>query len=97
MNITKNTRKSFNAALVAVLESTPAEWPQAVIYAENLDGEMRFDAANAPAMPGNATVWMYVEPDSFGELIGDAQDDADGIEANCYEQAVMDIEMALED
>lgn len=91
MNITENTRKSFNAALVAVLTADSDSWPQPVIYADCKAAEICFGACNRPAMPEDAVVWMYVEPDAFGELSGCAQDDADGIEANMYDQAVLDI------
>jgi len=92
MNATDSTRRSFNAAVKTVLESNRSEWPQPVIYAEERAGEMIFAACNAPALGGEEIVWMYVESDSFGDLSGDAQSDADGIEANNYEQAVSDIE-----
>jgi hypothetical protein len=91
MKTTDNTRRTFNAAIREILSTDSDRWPQPVIYAEkNAAGEMVFGACNAPALGGSEIVWLHVEPDSFGDLSGDAQADADGIEANCYEQAVQD-------
>ena len=96
MKITNATRSSFNRAVLAVLSTSSDRWPQPVIYAEDINGDMVFGACNAPATPADAIVWINVEGDSFGELTGDHQSDADGIEANCYEGAVSDIEDAIE-
>jgi hypothetical protein len=90
MKTTQATRRSFNAAVLAVLSSDRDSWPSPVIYAEEVDGEMRFGACNQPALGGDEIVWLCVEGDSFGDLTGDHQADADGIEANCYDQAVSD-------
>ena len=91
MKSTTATRRSFNAALVSVLSTDSDRWPQPVIYAQDIDGEMTFDACNAPAVPSDAIVWLNVEGDSFGELTGNHQADADGIEANSFEDAVNDV------
>lgn len=90
MKITTETASSFQSAILAVLSTDPARWPQPVIYAEEIDGEMRFDACNAPAMPSDAIPWMFVEGDSFGDLTGDHESDAGGITVNLYEQAIND-------
>jgi hypothetical protein len=96
MKSTTATRRSFNAALVSVLSTDSDRWPQPVIYAQDIDGEMTFDACNLPAMPSDAIPWLNVEGDSFGELTGNHQADADGIEANSFEQAVNDVIEASE-
>ena len=90
MKTTTETASSFETAILAALSTDPARWPQPVIYAEEIDGEMRFDACNAPAMPSDAIIWMFVEGDSFGDLTGDHESDAGGIAVNLYEQAVND-------
>lgn len=90
MTTTTTTASSFQSAILAVLATDSARWPQPVIYAEEINGEMSFDACNAPAMPSDAIPWMFVEGDSFGELTGDHEADAAGIAANMYEQAVND-------
>lgn len=90
MKTTTTTASSFQSAILAVLSTDSASWPQPVIYAEEIDGEMKFDAANAPAMPSDAIPWLYVEADSFGDLSGDHEADAGGIAVNMYEQAVND-------
>lgn len=90
MKTTTQTATSFQSAILAVLTTESDRWPQPVIYAEEIDGEMRFDACNAPAMPNDAILWMAVEGDSFGELTGDYETDAGGIATNMYEQAVND-------
>lgn len=91
MKSTNATRRSFNAALVSTLSTDSDRWPQPVIYAEDIAGEMIFSACNAPAMPSDAIVWLHVEGDSFGDLTGDHQADANGIEANSFELAVNDV------
>lgn len=91
MKTTEATRRSFNAAIVAVLSTESDRWPEPVIYAEEINGEMIFGACNKPALGGEGIVWLQVEGDSFGELSGDHQTDADGIEAKSYEDAVNDI------
>lgn len=96
MKTTESTRLSFNAAVRAVLATESDRWPQPVIYAEEINGVMTFGACNAPATPSGAIVWLNVEGDSFGELTGDHQADADGIESNCYEEAVSDIEASAQ-
>ena len=90
MKTTTDTAASFQSAILAVLSTESDRWPQPVIYAEEIDGEMRFDASNAPAVPSDAIAWLYVEGDSFGCLTGDHESDAGGIAANMYEQAVSD-------
>ena len=90
MKTTPDTSRSFQAAILNVLSTESDRWPQPVIYAEEVDGEMRFDACNAPAMPSDAIAWMHVEEDSFGDLTGDHEADANGIALNMYEQAVND-------
>lgn len=42
-------------------------------------------------MPSDAILWMSVEPDSFGDLSGDNETDADAIEGNLFEDAVNDV------
>lgn len=88
--------RTFRTAVLAVLSTESETWDQPVIYAEHVEGDKyRFDACNAPAMPEDAIVWLYVEADSFGELSGDHEADADGIEANMFEQAVNDVNDAF--
>lgn len=96
MKTTTATSTSFQTAIFAVLSTASDCWPQPVIYAEEIDGEMRFDACNAPAMPSDATPWMFVQADSFGDLTGDHESDARGICSNLYEQAVNDIRDEIE-
>lgn len=89
---TNQSRQSFRAAILAVLDADRASWPQPVIYAEHIEGDKyRFDACNEPAMPKDAILWLAVEEDSFGELSGDNEADADGIENNMFEHAVNDV------
>jgi hypothetical protein len=95
MKTTNESRASFRAAVLAVLTADSASWPQPVIYAEDIDGEMRFDASNAPAMPSDAILWLAVEGDSFGDLTGDHEADADAIEDNMFENAVNDVNDAF--
>ena len=90
MTTTIATRTSFRSAILAVLECDSASWPQPVIYAQDIDGAMIFDACNAPAMPSDAIPWMYIEADSFGDLSGNNEDDAAGIDLNMFEAAVND-------
>ena len=86
---TNESSRTFRNAVLAVLSTDSDTWPQPVIYAEHVDGDKyRFDACNEPAMPEGAIVWLNVEPDSFGELSGDHEADADSIEANMFESAV---------
>jgi hypothetical protein len=89
------SRATFRDAVLAVLTADSASWPQPVIYAEDIDGEMRFDACNAPAMPSDAILWLAVEGDSFGDLTGDHEADADAIEDNMFEDAVNDVNDAF--
>jgi hypothetical protein len=95
MKTTNESRASFRAAILAVLTTESASWPQPVIYAEDIDGEMRFDACNAPAMPSGAIPWMFIAADSFGDLTGDHEADADAIEDNMFEDAVNDVNDAF--
>ena len=89
---TNESSRTFRNAVLAVLSADSDTWPQPVIYAEWVEGDKyRFDACNAGAMPSNAVVWLYVGADSFGELTGDHQADADAIEANMFESAVNDV------
>lgn len=90
MQTTTTTASSFQSAVLAVLATDSDRWPQPVIYAEEIDGEMRFGACNQPALSGDEIVWLYVDGDSFGELTGDHEADAVGIALNMYEQAVND-------
>lgn len=90
MKTTPQTASTFQTAVLAVLSTDPDRWPQPVIYAEEIDGEMRFDASNEPAMPADAIPWLYVQGDSFGDLTGDHDSDACGIAVNMYETAVGD-------
>jgi hypothetical protein len=46
-------------------------------------------------MPSDAILWINVEGDSFGDLTGDHQSDADAIEANMFEDAVNDVNDAF--
>ena len=86
------SRKTFRGAVLAVLITDRDTWPEPVIYAEHIEGDKyRFDACNAPAMPSAAIPWLFVSPDSFGDLSGDADADADSIEANMFEAAVNDV------
>jgi hypothetical protein len=88
---TNESRKTFRAAILAVLTTDSDTWPRPVIYAEHIAGDKyRFDSCNAPAMPSDAIPWMFVEPDSFGDLTGDHEADADGIELNMFEHAIND-------
>lgn len=96
MNVSFNTRKSFKTAIRTILETSYDRWPDPAIYAENINGEMIFDSSNLPAMPNGATLWMVVQPDSFGELSGNPEDDSLGIEINCFDQAVIDIQQIHE-
>jgi len=91
MTTTTETVTSFQKAILAVLSTDNSTWPQPVIYAEEINGEMNFGACNAPAMPDDAIAWVYVQSDTFGELTGNHEYDAGGIAANMYEQAVSDI------
>ena len=91
MTTTPKTANSFQSAILEVLSTDSDRWPQPVIYAEEIEGEMVFDACNAPAMPYDAIAWLYVQGDSFGDLSGDHEADAAGISVNVYEQAVNDI------
>lgn len=95
MKTTTATRRSFNAAILAVLSTESDRWPQPVIYAEESGADMIFGACNAPATPADAIVWLNVEGDSFGELTGDHQADADGIECNMFDDAVNDVNDAF--
>lgn len=89
---TDESRKSFRAAVHSVLTTDRETWPEPVIYAEYVGGDVyRFGACNAPALSGDEIVWIHVEPDHFGELSGDPDADADGIEANMFEQAWNDV------
>jgi hypothetical protein len=90
MKTTPQTASSFQSAVLAILSTDSESWPQPVIYAEDVEGEMVFGACNAPALGGDEIVWMYVQADSFGELTGDHESDASGIAVNLYEQAVND-------
>lgn len=101
MSINTDTRGSFRNAVLAVLSTDRGTWPNPVIYAEAaqiegpypVESEIRFHACNAPAMPTDcdALPWLYVEADSFGDLTGDHEADALGIEINMYEQAIDDV------
>jgi len=92
---TNESRKTFRAAILAVLTTDSDTWPRPVIYAEHIAGDKyRFNACNAPAMPAAAILWLCVEGDSFGELSGDNEADADGIENNMFEDAVNDVNEA---
>jgi hypothetical protein len=96
MKTTNESRASFRAAVIAVLTADSASWPQPVIYAEHVEGDKyRFDACNAPAMPSDAILWLAVEGDSFGDLKGDHEADADAIEDNMFEDAVNDVNDAF--
>ena len=89
---THQSRLSFRNAVFAAISTDSDRWPQPVIYAEQVEGDKyRFDACNAPAMPSGAIPWMFVEGDSFGDLTGDHESDADGIEDNMFELAVNDV------
>jgi hypothetical protein len=90
MKTTTSTNRSFRAAVLAALSTDSATWPQPVIYAQEIDGEMIFDACNAPAMPQDAIPWMHVESDSFGDLTGDHEADSHAIECNMFDQAAND-------
>ena len=93
---TTESSRTFRQAVLKVLTTESDRWPQPVIYAEHVEGDKyRFDACNAPAMPADAVAWLYVESDSFGDLTGDNDADADGIEANMFEQAVNDVNDAF--
>ena len=89
-NMTTNeSRRTFRNAILAVLTTDTDTWPQPVIYAEHVEGDKyRFDACNAPAMPSDAIPWLYIESDSFGDLSGDDEADADAIESNMFEDAI---------
>jgi hypothetical protein len=89
---TNESRASFRNAILAVLNADRASWPQPVIYAENVEGDkFIFGACNDPAMPSDAIPWMQCEEDSFGDLTGDNEADADSIEDNLFELAVNDV------
>lgn len=90
MKITTDTASSFQSAIFDAISTDSARWPQPVIYAEEIAGEMRFGACNQPALSGDEIVWLHVDGDSFGELTGDHEADAGGIATNMYEQAVND-------
>lgn len=93
---TNQSRQSFRAAILAVLGTDSSTWPEPVIYAEHVEGDKyRFDACNAPAMPSCAIPWMFVAADSFGDLTGDHEADADSIEDNMFENAVNDVNDAF--
>lgn len=104
MNVTKNTRSTFNAAILEAIEylDSDAEMTNPVIYAREDEGEdeMVFEFGSEIHLQGDAEgesiVWFHVEGDSFGELSGDHKADADGIEANCFEEAVGSIEDDLQ-
>ena len=89
---TNESRQSFRLAILAVLKTDSATWPQPVIYAEHIESDKyRFDACNAPAMPSDAIPWLFVEGDSFGELSGNHEADSHAIEDNMFEAAVNDV------
>jgi hypothetical protein len=93
---TTESSRTFRNAVLAVLSTDSDRWPQPVIYAEHVEGDKyRFDACNSPAMPSDAILWINVEGDSFGDLTGDHQSDADAIEANMFEDAVNDVNDAF--
>jgi hypothetical protein len=89
---TTESRRTFRNAVLAVLSTDSETWPDPVIYAEHIQGDQyRFDACNAAAMPSDAIAWLYVEADSFGELTGDSESDADAIEDNMFEDALNEV------
>ena len=89
---TTESRRTFRNAVLAVLSTDSETWPDPVIYAEHIQGDQyRFDACNAAAMPSDAIAWLYVEADSFGELTGDTESDADAIEDNMFEAALNEV------
>jgi hypothetical protein len=93
---TNESRKSFRNAIFAVLTTDSDRWPQPVIYAEHIEGDKyRFDSCNLPAVPSDAIVWLNVEADSFGQLTGNHEADADSIEDNMFEDAVNDVNDAF--
>lgn len=93
---TTQSSQSFRNAVLAALSTNSETWPQPLIFAEQVEGDkFRFGACNAPEMPSEAVAWLYVESDSFGDLTGDHESDADSIEANMFEQAVNDVNEAF--
>lgn len=91
--VTNQTRSSFNNAVREALEMSEDMKTQPAIFADIKDGELWFRAVNMFAWQstgsGNEVHWSDVR-DVFDGLTGDHQADADGIEANNYEQAVED-------
>jgi hypothetical protein len=86
------SRETFRNAVLAILDTDSNDWKNPVIYAQNVDGDKYlFDSCNAIAMPSDAIPWLYVEADSFGDLTGDHETDAAGIELNMFEQAINDV------
>jgi hypothetical protein len=88
---TAESRTTFRQAIFDVLTTDRETWPNPVIYAVYIGNDKySFGACNASALGGHEIVWIYVEPDTFGGLTGDAEADALGIETNMFEDAVND-------
>lgn len=94
MKATQNTRDTFTAAIYATLTHLDT-WRESVIYAEDVGGVMTFDAAPRALMPKGAVPWLYVEPDSFGDLDDDLQAIAEEVCFNMFEDAVQDTLYAI--
>ena len=88
MKITSKTRSSFRKSVkdsLDALEEGCMNEPS--IYAIEKNGEMVFEFSARLEVPKDGFLWLTVQPDSFGDLSGNNEEDAIGIENNCFEEA----------
>ena len=92
-------QKSFESVIFEALTylADDAEMAQPVISHHSHHGAVKWEFSSAHHIADKSSIWLHVEPDSFGEYDpkGDLHAEAEAIACNMFETAMQDAEATL--